>query len=34
MEERKQSIVEYKELGVQRKAGEEANRPTCWSIFH
>ena len=34
MEERGQSNVEYKELGVQKKASEEASGLICWSIFH
>ena len=34
MEERQQSDIEYKELGVQRKTGKETSGLICWSIFH
>ena len=34
MEEERLSIVKYLRFGVQRKTGEEIDRPICWPIYN
>jgi len=34
VEKRRQSDVEYKGFGVQRKISKETSEPVCGSIFH